>query len=141
MDTSAVGADAARSRRRSDGSESSRSHLVNCCRGSFAVSIITQQFSCPPLRCSLVNSVATNTSGPVVASASRGKQCPYPALYAVFSLPSICSDRAFNTVRSKFTAALEAVAGPGGEHATFGYCTVDDSGVQAQLMHVGCTPC
>lgn len=93
--------------------------LVSCCRCSFAARIITHQFSCPPLRCSLVNSVATNTSGPVVASAGSGKECPYPALYAVFSLPNICSDRAFNAVRAKFTAALAAAAGPGGEGEGF----------------------
>lgn len=94
-------------------------------RSSFAVRIITHQF--PTLRCSLINSPPANSSGPVVASAGRGKDCPYPALYAVFSLPNICSDRAFNNVRAKFTAALAAVAGPGGRGGEFRYCTGSNS--------------
>lgn len=36
-----------------------------------------------------------------------------PGLYAVFTLPSVCSDRAFQQVRAKFTAALTKLAGPG----------------------------
>lgn len=40
--------------------------------------------------------------------------CPFPALYASFTLPGICSDRAFANARTKFVAALTAAAGPGG---------------------------
>ena len=48
-----------------------------------------------------------------MASARQQSDCPWPALYAVFTLPNICSDRAFESVRAQFTAALAAAAGPG----------------------------
>ena len=82
--------------------------------------------------CSPSDGAPAAVSGPTVASNQIGEGCPLPALYAVFTLPNICTDRAFQHVRAKFTAALTTLGGPG---------VARTAGCPLVCMHACCLPC
>lgn len=79
---------------------------------------LTPRLPAPSLPHSSADGAPATSTSPVAASRLAGDKsnCPYPALYAVFTLPNICSDRAFERARAKFAAALNALAGPGATH-------------------------
>lgn len=82
------------------------------------------------LRCRPSGNLTAGASGPVVAAAPLGADCVYPALYAVFTLPNICTDQAFQAVQAKFVSGLATASGPGEVPAARSGCSWTS----------GCTP-
>lgn len=80
--------------------------------------LTSRTFTLPVPCSSAEGALPTSLNGLAAAVQVGSGRCPFPALYAVFSLPNICTDHAFQSARAKFVAALTAVAGPGAQRTT-----------------------